>query len=277
MTVKEFRKYIKELLQSYLVDEADSIGDIVCAAALDTDRSGLLLRMDEQVDTNSVEAANEMVRKLMTGVPVQYVLGECYFYGLPIKVASGCFIPRSDTELLVTEAIKLLPQGGRFADICTGSGCISKAIATNRPDTTGFSLDYYPKPLRCAEENLAEQIRVKVMRFDALEPDDYNLIDGVDVIVCNPPYIPSAELEFLDTNVQFEPETALDGGEDGLRFYRAVAEYVSTKLNAGGAILFEAGINQANDIEALLSAQGFDTYTKNDLGGIPRLIAGIKR
>ena len=277
MTVKEFRKHIKELLTSYLVDEADSIGDIVCAAALSTDRSGLLLRMDEQVNAGSVEVANEMVRKLMTGVPVQYVLGECYFYGLPIKVASGCFIPRSDTELLVTEAIKLLPHGGQFADICTGSGCISKAIAANRPDVTGFSLDYYPKPLRCAEENLKEHTGVKVMRFDALEPDDYNIIEGVDVIVCNPPYIPSEDIHFLDANVHFEPETALDGGEDGLRFYRAVTEYGGQKLKTGGAILFEAGINQSDDIEALLKAQGFDTYTKNDLGGIPRLIVGIKK
>lgn len=277
MTVKEFRNQIKQLLDSYLVDEADSIGDIVCAAALATDRSGLFLRNNEEVSADIFEAANEMVRSLMTGMPVQYVLGECYFYGLPIKVAPGCFIPRSDTELLVTEAIKLLPQSGKFADICTGSGCISKAIAANRPDVTGFSLDYYPKPLRCAEENLLEQVGVKVMRFDALEPDDYNLIAGVDVIICNPPYIPSGELEFLDTNVKFEPETALDGGEDGLRFYRAVAQYGSAKLNAGGAILFEAGINQAQDIAALLSAQGLETYTKNDFGGIPRLIAGIKR
>ena len=200
----------------------------------------------------------------------------CYFYGLPIKVASGCFIPRSDTELLVTEAIKLLPHGGQFADICTGSGCISKAIAANRPDVTGFSLDYYPKPLRCAEENLKEHTDVKVLRFDALEPDDYNIIEGVDVIVCNPPYIPSEDIHFLDANVHFEPETALDGGEDGLRFYRAVTEYGSQKLKTGGALLFEAGINQSDDIEALLKAQGFDTYTKNDLGGIPRLIAGIK-
>lgn len=277
MTVKEFRNYIKELLESYLVDEADSIGVIVCAAALNgIDKSTLLLINNEEVDANSVETANEMVRKLMTGMPVQYVLGECYFYGLSIKVAPGCFIPRSDTELLVAEAIKLLPPGGKFADICTGSGCISKAIAANRPDVIGFSLDYYPKPLRCAEQNLADQVNVKVVRFDALEPDDYNLIKGVDVIVCNPPYIPSEELEYLDSNVKFEPETALDGGEDGLRFYRAVAEYGSTNLNAGGAILFEAGINQAKDIEALLIAQGFKTYIKNDFGGIPRLIAGIK-
>ena len=277
MTVKELRKHLKELLQSYLVDEADSIGDIVCAAALATDRSGLLLRLDEEVSANCVESANDMVRKLMTGMPVQYVLGECFFYGLPIKVALGCFIPRSDTELLVAEAIKLLPKQGNFADICTGSGCISKAIAANRPDVTGVALDYYPKPLRCAEQNLTEEKNVRVMRFDALEPDDYDMLGKVDVIVCNPPYIPSEEIEYLDANVKFEPETALDGGEDGLRFYRAVAQYGSARLNEGGAILFEAGINQAKDIEALLSAQGLETYTRNDFGGIQRLVAGIKR
>ncbi|MDD2268319.1 MAG: peptide chain release factor N(5)-glutamine methyltransferase [Eubacteriales bacterium] len=276
MTVSDLRKNIKKSLEEYMVDEADIIGDIVVASSLGTTRSTLYLMLDKEVSPADFAKAEDMVKKLMTGMPVQYVLGECYFYGLPIKIGAGCFIPRSDTELLVTEAIKLLPKGGKFADICTGSGCIAKAIATKRPDCTGLSLDYYPRPLSTAEINLADCPNVKVERFDALEPDDYRRLYGFDLIVCNPPYIPSEDLQFLDTNVQFEPETALDGGEDGLKFYRAVSEYGSQCLKNSGAILFEAGIHQAEDISALLQSQGFKTYTKDDLGGIPRLIAGVK-
>ena len=260
-----------------MVDDADAIGDIVSASSLGTDRSGLYLILDKEVALADIAKAEDMVKKLMTGMPVQYVLGECYFYGLPIKVGSGCFIPRSDTELLVTEAITLLPRSGRFADICTGSGCISKAIATERPDVTGLSLDYYPKPLAAAKINLSDCGNVSVERFDALEPDDYKRIEGFDLIVCNPPYIPTDDLQFLDANVHFEPETALDGGSDGLRFYRAVSEYGSSCLKEGGALLFEAGIDQADDISEIMRSFGLETYIKNDLGGIPRLIAGIKK
>ena len=277
MTVQELRKQAKEKLNEYMVEDSDIIGDIVTAAVLNISRSDMFLALQNYVTPSQIETVSNMIRKLMTGMPIQYALGECYFYGLPIKVGTGCFIPRSDTELLANSAIELLPAGGKFVDICSGSGCISKAVATNRTDANGTALDYYPKPLEFSTLNLADCENVVVKRFDALDEDDYKTLGKVDMIICNPPYIPTEDIVFLDTNVQFEPETALDGGEDGLKYYRAVVEYGDKCLNPGGFFLFEAGINQADDVEALLQDKGYDTETKKDFGGIQRVVIGTKR
>ncbi|HBL83877.1 MAG: protein-(glutamine-N5) methyltransferase, release factor-specific [Clostridiales bacterium GWF2_38_85] len=277
MTVQVLRKKTKQTLIEYLVEDADIIGDIVTASVLDVSRSDMLLALQNEVTAQQTKAAYDIVQKLMTGMPIQYVLGECYFYGLPIKIGKGCFIPRSDTELLVNNAIKRLLNGGKFADICSGSGCISKAVATHRPDVKGIALDYYPKPLEYSAINLSDCSNVEVKHFDALDEAEYKALGILDMIICNPPYIPTEDIIFLDTNVQFEPETALDGGEGGLKFYKAVIEYGSKRLNENGIFLFEAGIKQADDVEALLQEKGFITESMKDLGGILRVVIGTRQ
>ncbi len=274
-TVNDLRKQLCEEMMPF-TEEAAVLADIIVAYSLCIDRSTLLTVTHIPIDSKTESLCENMVRELLNGSPIQYVLGECWFYGLPIKIGKGCFIPRMDTEILAQKVMELLPIEGKFAEICSGSGCISKAIMANRSDVTGLALELYPKPLSYTEENLKEFDRIDVKKFDALDPDDYKTLGKLDIIVSNPPYIPSDDIEMLDSVVQCEPRTALDGGEDGLTYYRAIIEYGNDNLNEGGRFLFEVGFDQAEDVEKLLQAKGFDTRTYKDLGGIERVVEGIK-
>lgn len=274
-TINDLRKQLCEEMMPFS-EEAVLLADIIVAYSLCVERSSLLTIGDFPVDSKTEAICENMVRELMCGTPIQYVMGECWFYGLPIKIGKGCFIPRMDTELLAQKAMELLPVEGRFVEICSGSGCVSKAIMANRSDVEGVAFDLYPKPLSYSEENLKEFSRIKVERFDALDQSEYDRIGVVDMIVSNPPYIPTDDIEMLDQIVQSEPHTALDGGEDGLRFYRAMIEYGRSHLREGGRFLFEVGYDQADDVQALLEENGFDTRKYKDLGGIERVVEGIK-
>ncbi|HPE95104.1 MAG TPA: peptide chain release factor N(5)-glutamine methyltransferase [Bacillota bacterium] len=270
-TVNELRRALCETLTPS-TDEASVLADMIISFALCTDRATLLTLTDVQVDEQTVIICEDMVRRFIGGTPVQYIFGECYFAGHPVKIGSGCFIPRSDTEVLAAAAVALLPENGSFADICCGSGCISLAVASERPDAKGLALDYYPKPLSFSEENLKDCKNVSVRRFDALDAQEYASVGKLDMILSNPPYIPTEDIDFLDTHVQCEPRTALDGGEDGLRFYRAIIEYGKGYLNENGRFLFEVGYDQAQSVCELLEKAGFNAHTKQDLGGIERLV-----
>lgn len=277
MKLYDIRKYGAEQLAKAGAEgeEATVLSDLLLSAVLGTTRAKLLAMHDDEVTGEQIAKYEGMLKQLLAGVPLQYILGECYFYGMPVKVGSGCFIPRSDTELLAGAAIELLTDGGRFADICSGSGCIAAAIAEKRPDVTGLALELYPKPLGFMKENIKSD-RVEIRKFDALDFNEYKNIGKFDVITCNPPYIPREELMFLDQNVQHEPETALDGGEDGLIFYRAVTAAASEILNDGGALIYEVGYNQAEEVAELLEAKGFTTEKRTDFGGIERVVIGYK-
>lgn len=274
-TVNDLRKQLCEEMMPF-TEEASVLADIIVAYSLCIDRSTLLTITHIPVDDKTESLCENMVRELLNGSPIQYVMGECWFYGLPIKIGKGCFIPRMDTEILAQKVMELLPVEGRFAEVCSGSGCVSKAIMANRGDAEGFALELYPKPLSYTEENLKEFDRIEVRKFDALDPDEYKNLPKLDIIVSNPPYIPSDDVDMLDSVVQCEPRTALDGGEDGLTYYRAIIEYGNDNLNEGGRFLFEVGYDQADDVKALLEAKGYDTRSYKDLGGIDRVVEGIK-
>jgi release factor glutamine methyltransferase len=174
-----------------------------------------------------------------------------------------------------------LPQDGSFADICTGSGCISAAIAGQRKEITGFALDISYQALKYTEKNLEEFANVTVKRFDALDEDDYySLLDQkggkFDVVVCNPPYIRAGEIDLLQQQIQYEPRNALDGGEDGLRYYREITRLSPIILKNEGMLLFELGYDQSSEVAAIMNAEGYKTATIKDLNGIERVILGKK-
>lgn len=274
-TVNDLRKQLCEEMMPF-TEEAAVLADIIVAYSLCIDRSTLLTITHIPVDDKTEAICENMVRELLNGAPIQYVMGECWFYGLPIKIGKGCFIPRMDTEILAQKVMELLPIEGRFAEVCSGSGCVSKAIMANRSDAEGLALELYLKPLSYTEENLKEFDRIEVRKFDALDPDDYKQLPKLDIIVSNPPYIPTDDVDMLDSVVQCEPRTALDGGEDGLTYYRAIIEYGDELLSEGGRFLFEVGFDQADDVKALLEKKGYDTRCYKDLGGIDRVVEGIK-
>lgn len=171
---------------------------------------------------NDADFLNDAVRRVTEGEPVQYITGKTDFYGREFAVKPGVLIPRFDTETLVEKTLSLLPQNGRFADLCCGSGCIGITILAERNDSTGFFADISSTALEMTTknaENHGVETRAEIKEADVLKPCNEGFFD---LILSNPPYIPSAEIKALSKEVKNEPSLALDGGEDGLNFYRAI-------------------------------------------------------
>ena len=212
----------------------------------------------------------ELLARRLRREPLQYLLGETDFYGETYRVAPGVLIPRLDTEVLVEQALALLPQGGRFADLCTGSGCIAISILAHRPDLTADAFDLSPQALALAEENRQRNgvaSRLTLHRADLLQEE---LAGTYDAILSNPPYIPTQDLATLAPELSYEPSMALDGGTDGMLFYRTFLRRHCHALREGGFFLFEIGHDQQDAICREADAAGFSCRVTRDYGGNPR-------
>ena len=222
-------------------------------------------------------ALTDAIRRRLSHEPLQYILGEWEFYRQTYEVTPDCLIPRADTEILVDAAIRLLPLGARFADLCTGSGCIAVSTLAERPDTSAVALEKFPATLSLAARNAAKNrvdARFAGILGDVLSPVS-ELIENApfDAILSNPPYIPTKDIAALSPEVHREPAAALDGGEDGLLFYRAILEYHASLLKKDGFILFEIGFEQADDLISLGKAHHFaHVHVIRDLGGRDRVV-----
>ena len=223
----------------------------------------------------SSPALESAVQRRETGYPLQYLLGEWQFYRQTYEVSPDCLIPRPDTEILVEEAIRLLPRGAYFADLCTGSGCIAVSVLAEREDTGALAVDKFENTLEMARRNARRQgveDRMELLCADVLSPV---MVSGVplDAILSNPPYIPTADLEGLSREVKSEPRAALDGGEDGLLFYRKILQMQADCLKSDGFILFEIGYDQAEAVVALGKKAGFyHSRVIKDYGGNHRVV-----
>lgn len=255
--------------------------EIVCAAAgksRDQFYRDLMLYASDQVE----EKTAELLRRRLAGEPVAYLVGEWEFYGLPMEVSPEVLIPRMDTEVLAERAILLARaagEGARVLDLCAGSGCVGLAVAANVPGCRVVLADVSEAALRLCKQNVRRNelnARVTCVQADALEPPDAALWD-FDVIACNPPYIPTGDIAGLDVSVRdYEPRSTLDGGADGLDFYRAIAARWGAALRLGGALLFEVGIGQAGDVGAILAQNQFEQIqTFQDTQGIGRVVEGV--
>lgn len=217
----------------------------------------------------------------LRGEPVAYITGSWEFYGLPMTITPDVLIPRMDTEVLV-DAVKDILTGykmdARILDLCCGSGCITCAIAHELPATKLVAVDLSASALEVCRKNVTNHkfnSRVLCMQADATASPPLGL-GSFDLIVSNPPYIASAEIKELDRSVRdYEPVWALDGGEDGLRFYKAIIKYWKSLLRPGGFLLFEVGENQAGDVADMLMSAGFSrSATRRDTQGIERVVIG---
>mgnify|MGYP001334864255 CR=1 FL=1 len=222
----------------------------------------------------------ELVARHLAGEPVAYLIGEWEFYGLPLDISSEVLIPRPDTEVLAEQAIAYIKTLGecRVLDLCAGSGCIGLAVAANAPQARVVLGEWSDGALKVCRQNIRRNGltgRVVPMQVDARERPEKALGD-FQCIVSNPPYIPRGDISGLDASVRdYEPYLALDGGEDGLDFYRAIAEKWKEALNVGGRLYFEVGIGQADSVLRIMRAQGFgDIQVVKDLHEIPRVVFG---
>ena len=214
------------------------------------------------------------------GRPLQYILGQWEFLTLTLKVGEGVLIPRPDTELLCEVAARQLrgKSAPRVLDLCAGSGCVGLGIASLYPSAVVTEVELSDAALPYLRENVTRypDYAVTVRKGDVLA--DVAAFDGpYDAIVSNPPYIPTADLATLQKEVHSEPQMALDGDADGLKFYRTIAEHWCEKLSPDGFVAVEVGIDQAEDVAALFAAQGLEnTGIYPDLAGIPRVVLARK-
>ncbi|MBE6963917.1 MAG: peptide chain release factor N(5)-glutamine methyltransferase [Ruminococcaceae bacterium] len=221
-----------------------------------------------------------MVERHLAGEPVAYLIGEWEFYGLPLDISADVLIPRPDTEVLAEQAIEYVKTLGecRVLDLCAGSGCIGLAVASRAERARVVLGEYSDAALKICRQNIRRNGlsgRVVPMSVNALEKPERNLGE-FQCIVSNPPYIPHADIAGLDASVRdFEPHLALDGGEDGLDFYRAIVDKWTEVLVPGGRLYFEVGIGQADDVLRIMRAKGYgDIQIVKDLHDIPRVVFG---
>ncbi len=222
----------------------------------------------------------ELVERRLAGEPVAYLIGEWEFYGLPLDLSNDVLIPRPDTEVLAEQAIEYCGEIGecRVLDLCAGSGCIGLAIGAQVPLARVTLGEISDAALKICRQNIRRNGlsgRVVPLRMDAMEKPDKSLGE-FQCVVCNPPYIPRGDIDGLDSAVKdYEPRLALDGGEDGLDFYRSISEKWRDCLAPGGRLYFEVGIGQADEVLRIMRGQGFgDLQIVKDLHEIPRVVFG---
>ncbi len=241
------------------------------------DRGRLLTHGETPLSQLQVDTFFAAVQRRCSGEPLQYILGEWEFYSLPFTVGKGVLIPRADTEILVDEALRLLEdvKYPKVADLCAGSGCIGISLAKNRPDAKVTAVELSEEALPFLQQNIR---RNQVDNLTVLQADvlaGVGSLTGLDLIVSNPPYIPAGQLAGLSAEVQHEPAMALDGGEDGLVFYREITKRWTAALNKNGMMAFEVGIHQAEAVAGLMASYFEQIYIVPDLNQVPRVVLGV--
>ena len=229
----------------------------------------LFKNTSEDFISDELDAA---VIKRCSHYPLQYILGIWEFCHESYRVNEHTLIPRQDTEKLVELAVKLLPEGARFIDLCTGSGCVAVSTLAARADCRAVAVDIFPETVELAGEN-AEQNgvgdRLGLLTADVFSPAFMEELGDFDCIISNPPYIETAKIDALDEELFYEPRAALDGGVDGLDFYRQIISVYGRYLRPGGSMLFEIGYDQAESVSQIAWECGYaceiySDYTGND-------------
>ncbi|MCQ2497791.1 MAG: peptide chain release factor N(5)-glutamine methyltransferase [Lachnospiraceae bacterium] len=285
MTYKDIVLSGIQELKSAGIGEYELDARLLFEEAFEVDRSFLILNADaENTNADSYEKYKDYIEKRSKRVPLQHILGYQDFMGLRFFVDGRVLIPRQDTEILVEEAIKELHDGMSVLDICTGSGCILISLLNYSNDCAGIGVDISEDALTVAKNNsdkllTKEGTDVSFMKADILEDlPDALLGPKFDLVVSNPPYIESDVIEELEPEVKdYDPMLALDGGKDGLVFYRRLSEVLDKTLKKGGWFFFEIGYNQAEAVKELFSDEYTDIEVIKDYAGLDRVIKGRRK
>lgn len=277
MTVNEIYQSGLKLLENNNIENSKFEAQSLLQKAFSLDRVGFIIHKTDKADENCSHNFLKFIEKRISGEPLQYILGEWSFMGFDFKVGRGVLIPRDDTEVVVNLCIDFLKNrtDKKTVDLCSGSGAIAVALdKISGAKVTAVEID--ETAFSYLEKNVKENnSSVKPVMADALEICETFADGELDLIVSNPPYIKSADIETLQKEVQLEPRLALDGGEDGCDFYREIVNRWSRKLKKGGALAFELGEGQADAVKALMTEQGFSDFKISlDFGGVQRAIIG---
>ncbi|MBR0785642.1 peptide chain release factor N(5)-glutamine methyltransferase [Bradyrhizobium iriomotense] len=281
-SIESARRTLAAQLRSAQLDEAELDARILIGAALGLDLTGLIAQAARPLTSAEALQLTQYAERRIAGEPVARILGTREFWGLPFRLSEATLVPRPDTETVVERALELFREQKihqpRIADIGTGSGAILLALLHEIPDAFGVGTDLSLTALGTARGNAAALGLGNRSGFVACS---YlaALSGPFDLIVSNPPYIPSAEIPKLSIEVrEHDPHLALDGGNDGYDAYRALIPQAAERLTPGGALIVEAGQGQARNIETLMAAAALvvDRPPKADLAGIPRAVSARK-
>ena len=292
MTIQE----LNNRLDSILKDVPDKEFDKICLMEdlCGITREMLAVHPEKELSDAAANSAVKGARRRAAGYPLQYILGSWEFYGRRFKVGEGVLIPRPDTETLIDETISRLGRdfGSGILDLCSGSGCIAVTLAKELEKSSVYAVELSSEAFPYLAENVrANGADVKLLKGDVMNGSllenfrisgNYKGDEGeyleIGCIVSNPPYLTDKEMDELQKEVTFEPEMALYGGSDGLKFYRVIACLWKELLKKDGLMIFETGTEQAEDVIKILSDSGFtDIFTANDATGGVRVVGGYLR
>ncbi|MGN1303545.1 MAG: peptide chain release factor N(5)-glutamine methyltransferase [Oscillospiraceae bacterium] len=290
MTNAELYDYIGSKLKNAGIEEYVFESRCIIEDIMGLDRLSLAMNAEKTADEAKKDKALLLLEKRLNGEPLQYLLGEWEFFGLPFKVGKGVLIPRPDTEVLVETVLDHFLKSGKhdpeIIDLCSGSGCIAVALQKNLPRSKVTAVELSSEAFPYLTENIRRNgADVKIMKGDVLNgellqnfsaPDDFGEFRKLDCVVSNPPYLTEKEMGELSPEVKCEPETALYGGADGLKFYRVISCLWKEILKEGGLLAFEIGYEQGEAVSDILRKSGYtDIKVIKDLGGNDRVVTGI--
>lgn len=279
MTISELEKLGSQKLRASDKENPDFDARCLLEFVLNLNPTKYLLNRSEEVDSACAEKFLSLVERRSNGEPLQYILGKWEFMGLPFYVGEGVLIPRPETEMLVEFALDFLKDKKNpvVIDLCSGSGCIAISVAKHLPNAKVYAVEKSDLAFPYLKKNIWLNC---IFNVSAVHGDifDRTLLSDIkpDLILSNPPYIRSPEIASLQSEVRNEPSMALDGGEDGLIFYREIADGWLDRLGTGGAIAVECAEDQTEDIIRMFSEKTQYAEAFNDLSGLPRTVTAIK-
>lgn len=281
MIVADWLKKAEDYLAERKVAELTANTEFLMAEALKAGRGAVRLQLSRSLTENQGRHFWNLVKERGRRLPLAYVLGTQPFLGLDIEVAAGALVPRPETEEVVEEAARLLRAAGRtephILEVGTGTGCVSVALAKRFPGALVFATDISPAALKLALRNAEKHHcadRIRFIQEDLYRPEA-KLAGWADLVISNPPYIPTKVIPTLEPEVLHEPFLALDGGPDGLDALRAIILDAPRHLKAGGPMVLEIGFDQGTAVAALLKARGAkEAFIKADAQGLDRIAVG---
>ena len=280
-TIGELLNIGTKTLNEVNIDTSRLDSQLLLGKVLNKDKLYLITNNDKEVEESDTKEYLKLIEKRKNKMPIRYILGECDFMGLDFHVEEGVLIPRSDTEVLVEEVLNRIGEDESLmvCDLCSGSGAIGIALAHYRNNIKVDAIDYYDIPEKVTKMNIIKnnlQDRINFIKSDLLK-EAIKLEKVYDIIVSNPPYIKEEEIGKLMSDVKdYEPHTALSGGEDGLIFYRRIVEESRKVLKENGILSFEIGYDQGEDVKKLMESNGYEEVKViRDLAGLDRVVIGI--